>query len=64
VGRRTADGQRTYSYDPNGNRTLTGYQTGPGNRLLSDGTWDYTYDPEGNLTRKVYRTTGETWTYG
>jgi len=37
-----------YSYDSNGNRTNTGYDTGGYNRLTSDGTFDYTYDDEGN----------------
>ena len=47
------DGTSTYSYDLNGNRTNTGYQTGPDNRLLSDGTWSYSYDSEGNLVKKT-----------
>ena len=38
----------SFSYDANGNRTMTGYSTGTGNRLLSDGTYNYTYDDEGN----------------
>ena len=29
----------SYSYDATGNRTMTGYQTGTGNELLSDGTF-------------------------
>jgi RHS repeat-associated protein len=41
-----------YSYDANGNRTNTGYTTGPNNRLLSDGTFTYTYDNEGNRTQR------------
>ena len=42
----------SYSYDENGNRTLTGYTTGDNNQLTSDGTFNYTYDDEGNrLTR-------------
>jgi RHS repeat-associated protein len=39
----------TYSYDKEGNRTLTGYVTGTGNRLTSDGTYSYTYDQDGNM---------------
>ena len=31
------------SFDTNGNRTMSGYVTGPGNQLLSDGTWNYGY---------------------
>ncbi len=27
----------SYSYDATGNRTMSGYQTGTGNRLLADG---------------------------
>src|SRR5262249_33365978 len=39
----TADGTSSFSYDATGNRTNTGYQTGPGNQLLNDGTWTFTY---------------------
>jgi len=39
-----------YSFDVNGNRTMSGYTTGDNNRLTSDGTWDYGYDDEGNRT--------------
>ena len=51
------------SYDLNGNRTNTGYQTGPNNQLLSDSTHDYTYDLEGNRKTKTNRTTGESVAY-
>jgi RHS repeat-associated protein len=54
----------TYSYDANGNRTMTGYQTGTGNQLLNDGTWAYTYDSEGNLIKKSKGASAETWTFG
>ncbi len=43
----------TFSYDANGNRTLTGYVTDAAIQLLSDGTYDYTYDAEGNVTSKT-----------
>ncbi len=46
-------GAANYSYDPTGNRTLTGYQTGPDNQLLSDGTYSYTCDAEGNRLTKT-----------
>jgi RHS repeat-associated protein len=49
-------GARTenYSYDLNGNRTMTGYSPpAAGNRLTSDGTYNYTYDNEGNLLTKT-----------
>ena len=42
----------TYSFDLNGNRTMTGYSIGDNNRLLSDGTYNYTYDNEGNRTAR------------
>ncbi len=53
----------SYRYDLNGNRLAThvaptGYQTGPGNRLLSDGTYNYLYDAEGNMVRKTNIATG------
>jgi RHS repeat-associated protein len=63
TGQVTGAGGAGYSYDANGNRTLTGYQTGPGNQLLSDGTWNYSYDNEGNLARKIDPSTGVIWTY-
>lgn len=60
----TNDSATTYTYDANGNRTMSGYQNGSGNRLTNDGTWTYTYDAEGNLTKKSQGTSAETWTYG
>jgi RHS repeat-associated protein len=57
----SADGAN-YGYDLNGNRNMTGYQTGKNNQLSSDGTYTYTYDNEGNLIQKV--STSATWTYG
>jgi RHS repeat-associated protein len=60
----TADGSVTFSYDPAGNRTNSGYQTGPGNEVLNDGTWTYSYDAAGELTRKSKGANAETWTYG
>ncbi|UBF30104.1 hypothetical protein K9N68_38650 (plasmid) [Kovacikia minuta CCNUW1] len=42
-----------YSYDANGNRTNSGYQTGTNNQLSSDGVYNYTYDDEGNLKTRT-----------
>jgi RHS repeat-associated protein len=57
----------TYGYDDNGNRTTTGYQTGPNNQLLSDATYTYAYDQEGKRTSRINISTGEvtdyTWDY-
>src|SRR5438552_8657157 len=39
----------TYTYDKEGNRTMSGYVTSIGNRLTSDGTYSYTYDQNGNM---------------
>jgi RHS repeat-associated protein len=64
TGQLTVAGTQGYSYDANGNRTMSGYQTGPNNELLSDPTWSYSYDAEGNVTAKRKLSTGETWTYG
>jgi YD repeat-containing protein len=55
-------GALAYTYDANGNRTMAGYVTGPGNRLLSDGTWTYSYDPDGNMIGKV-DAAGDKWAY-
>jgi RHS repeat-associated protein len=60
----TSAGGTNYSYDLTGNRTMTGYQTGTGNELLSDNTWSYVYDSEGNLTKKTKGASAETWYFG
>jgi RHS repeat-associated protein len=54
--------QASYSYDANGNRTMSGYQTGPGNELLNDGQFTYTYDKDGNLLTKR-DASGDVWSY-
>jgi RHS repeat-associated protein len=59
----TNDSVNAYSYDLNGNRTMSGYTTGPANEITSDGTWNYFHDQNGNLVGKTNPTTGETWTY-
>src|SRR5262249_9747599 len=59
----TSDGSGNYSYDANGNRTMSGYTTGSGNQLTADGTWTYTYDDEGNQAKKSKGASAETWTY-
>ena len=38
----------SYSYDQDGNRVGSGYQTGAANELLSDGVFNYQYDKDGN----------------
>jgi RHS repeat-associated protein len=48
----------SYSYDVNGNRTMSGYSTGADNRLLSDGVYNYAYDNEGNRISKTEIATG------
>lgn len=57
----------SYSYDANGNRTNSGYQTGPNNRLTNDGSFTYQYDNEGNRIRRIRISNGEvteyTWDY-
>jgi RHS repeat-associated protein len=63
AGQLTSGGGTNYSYDPNGNRTMAGYQTGPDNRLVSDGVWNYTYDNENNVIQKVRISDGLTWAY-
>ena len=63
----SGDRTESYSYDFNGNRTMTGYTTGTGNQLTSDAAYDYTYDDEGNLLTKTRisdeRLTEFTWDY-
>jgi RHS repeat-associated protein len=58
----TGDGTKTYSYDSNGNRNMSGYQTGTNNQTTNDGTWTYTYAAAGNLTGKS--NSSATWSYG
>jgi hypothetical protein len=60
----TSDGTNNWSYDKNGNRNMTGYQTGGDNEITNDGTWTYTYDSEGDLTKKTKGASAETWYYG
>ena len=55
----TSQPNEAYSYDANGNRTNTGYQTGANNQLLRDGTYSYTYDNEGNRTSRTNIATGK-----
>jgi RHS repeat-associated protein len=52
-----------YSYDANGNRTNSGYQTGVNNQLLSDGKFNYQYDGEGNRTKRTEIATGKVTEY-
>jgi hypothetical protein len=59
----TGDGTSTWTFDANGNRTNSGYQTTSGNRLSTDGTWNFTYDNEGNVTQKQKSSTTETWLF-
>jgi RHS repeat-associated protein len=52
-----------YSYDANGNRTMTGYTTGDNNQLTNDGAHSYEYDDEGNRTKRTHDTTDEVTEY-
>src|SRR5262249_35853978 len=59
----TDDAVKSYSYDANGNRNMSGYATGSANRMTNDGVYTYTYDNEGNLAKKSKGASAETWTY-
>ena len=63
----SGDRTENYSFDVNGNRTISGYVTGAGNQLLSDGTYNYTYDQNGNTLTKTRIADGQvttnTWDY-
>jgi YD repeat-containing protein len=59
----TTQANEAYSYDANGNRTNSGYQTGINNQLLSDGTYTYEYDGEGNRTKRTQIATGKVTQY-
>ena len=53
----------SYSYDANGNRTMSGYQTSANNRLTSDGTYTYDYDAEGHRVSQIEIATNNSITY-
>jgi RHS repeat-associated protein len=53
----------TYTYDKEGNRTMTGYVTSIGNRLTSDGTYSYTYDQDGNMLTQTRISDGQVTSY-
>ena len=59
----TNDSLVSYSFDLNGNRTMTGYTTGPANEIASDGTWNYYTDKNGNMVQKINISTGEVFAY-
>lgn len=52
-----------YTYDENGNRTVTDYVTGLHNLLVSDADYNYVYDNEGNRIRRTDKTTDEVIQY-
>jgi hypothetical protein len=57
------NGSQAYSFDQNGNRTNSGYNTPAGNQLQTDGVWNFSYDNEGNLTKAVRIADNLTWSY-
>jgi RHS repeat-associated protein len=59
----TADGSTAFSYDANGNRTMTGYQTGANNHITNDGVFAYSYDAVGNIIQRTKGAGLETWYY-
>ena len=42
-----------FTYDLTGNRTMTGYTTGPNNQLLTAGDLEFEYDGEGNRIKQT-----------
>ena len=59
----TGSRSESYSYDANGNRTMSGYTTGTNNQLTAGAGYTYTYDREQNLVSKTQSSTGYVWTY-
>jgi RHS repeat-associated protein len=53
----------SFSYDLNGNRTMTGYTTGTNNELTASPNMTYTYDNEGNLTSETNTSTHVTTSF-
>ncbi len=60
-----ASGARSeaYTYDANGNRTMSGYTTDTNNRLVASPNTTYTYDAEGNMSAKTDTSNGKVTTY-
>jgi len=42
-----------YSFDLNGNRTMTGFTTGQNNQMAGDGVFTYEYDDDGHRTKRT-----------
>jgi len=57
------DRAETYSYDTNGNRNMSGWTTGTGNRLTADGTYTYSYDNDGNMVGRTRTSDSQVTTY-
>jgi hypothetical protein len=53
----------TYTYDANGNRTMSGYSTGTDNELSASPGYTYTYDDQGNMTAETQTSTGDVTTF-
>jgi RHS repeat-associated protein len=53
----------TYTYDKEGNRTMTGYTTATGNRLTADGTNTYSYDNVGTMVGRTRTSDGQVTSY-
>lgn len=53
----------TYTYDANGNRTMTSYTVDDGNQLSEAPGYTYTYDLEGNMSAKTETGTGKVTTF-
>ena len=59
----TGPWNESFSYDLNGNRTMSGYTTGKDNEMLTDAAGNkYTYDANGNTT-SMTTPSGDVWTY-
>jgi RHS repeat-associated protein len=58
-----SDSTKNYSFDNNGNRNMTGYQTGTNNRMTNDGVYTYSYDSAGNVIQKAAAGNNPLWTY-
>jgi len=59
----TGSRSEAYTYDLNGNRTLSGYATGTNNQLAAGAGYTYSYDNEQNLISKTQTATSNVWTY-
>ncbi|HLH56260.1 MAG TPA: PKD domain-containing protein [Verrucomicrobiae bacterium] len=59
----SGQGNESYRYDPNGNRSGSGYIIFTNNQITADGDFTYSYDAEGNLVGRTNKSTQASSSY-